>query len=353
MRCVSAREYMLVFRSSAVPALSIHRAHYPNPGAINRGCRCEVTVRPLVVSLTVVVLIATWSCLATPAIARPSPAPATVSVASMSVETGSSWLVAGLEAYVKRDFAAAVRIFETWKDTEPKNPDAYMWLAKALAYDIERRHNSGRSWLSLGGPARRVAKIQDEALKLAPNHFGCLLGRAIRLRAVPLAFGGSKKEARRIYESLLRREPDNPLVMLSFSILLEDVGEIDEAIQMLHKSLSIVAAEEQDTNDPELHMKLSECYFHLGRMLWEHQRNVGAARSYLECCAREWDYTPGADVLLAEIARSQNEETTAIDWYVRALRKAEAYGDKRREKAALRGLKDLKFKPDRPGFRGQ
>ncbi len=251
----------------------------------------------------------------------------------------------GYEAYCSRDFDSAVKTFESWTAAEPRNPTACVWLAKALAYQSASKIRGGKSRISMIGEGRHMHELYEKALELDSNHYQARLGKAIYLRMAPAAFGGSKKEAHEIFEQLLKEQPDNPYVLHAYAILLEQENKVDEAISRIQR---VIAFSRKHEPDPELRLKLAECYYHVGRMLWEYHKDAVSARPYLEKAATDWDFMPEAAALLGDIARERGENAVAIAWYSRAYKNAEQNNDERTLKVAERALKKYKVNPGQP-----
>lgn len=249
----------------------------------------------------------------------------------------------GFKEFIKRDYAKAIHHFEAWVNAEPRNPDALCWLAKALSYHCNNRYQAGESRLSMADEGKRIGRLYEQALEIDPNHPKALLGHAIFLRSIPSVFGGNHQKSRTIFEQLLERTPNDPFVLHAYAIQLEEDNEPERAIEILRK---IVETPNIGMRDPELKLKLSQCYFHLGRMLWEYNKDAETARRYLTIDVEKWPFMVEAYLLLAEIAVANNERATAVGWYLRALDSAETYQDKRSANAAERGLKKLKVHPE-------
>lgn len=258
----------------------------------------------------------------------------------------SSCYQKGYNAFVIRDFDTAVECFTAWSEEAPDSPDALVWLAKALAYQAKERNRRGRARIRFVGTIRRIAKMYARALELDPNHLGALLGKAIQCRAIPGFLGGDKKESRRIFEELMRRDPESVYVQHAYALLLEALDQDDEALRLERRVVTtpIPSAEQ----DPELAMKMGECYHQMGRLIWEHEKDAEGAAQYLVRVTEDWPFLPEAALLLGDIARARREDAAAIRWYRLAVKQCEKIGDVLNGKKAERALRKYKRKSNLP-----
>ncbi len=311
------------------------------PRLRSRGLPCRAS---LFTSLLTIfpVLTATSVLCETTALAA---CPETISVSTIALAT-STCFQGGFNAFVTRDFDKAVECFTAWSEAERESPDALVWLAKALAYQAKEKHKRGKARIRFVGTIRRVAKMYESALELDPDHFGALLGKAIQCRAVPGFLGGNKKESRRIFEELMRRDPESVYVQHAYALLLEALGEDERALRLERRVVTTPVPPVE--HDPELAMKMGECFHQMGRLIWEHEKDAEGAAQYLERVTELWPFLPEAALLLGDIARARKEDAAAIRWYRLAGEQSEKIGDVLHGKKAARALRKYKRKSGLP-----
>ncbi len=138
------------------------------------------------------------------------------------------------EEKVKHFSLKAIKYFKKYVKIDKTNSKAYSKLCQSLGI----RMRNGSFWLIFGNLGK-FNKTLDMALKLNPNEFEALITDAYRTLYTPSLIKNRKELAKKQFEALLKKHPNNPHVLKGLAITYQRMDKFETALKYIEQTLKL------------------------------------------------------------------------------------------------------------------